>query len=129
MEYLYRQPRSEIYVHGRPARQQVRRLSEPRIYLPSEKQTYVVRKTRDLSPRYIVREGSVSPYVISSGKPLPPRYITNYRSTETPYMVKNKAVIVSNGDTYPRYVTRYQTRQPRLLTALELDLYKVEYVL
>ena len=70
------------------------------------------------SPQYVVRERSRSPYMITNGDSISPRYIS-----ENPYAVKDRNILLSNGNT--RYVSRYQ---PRPLTEMELDMYKVYYI-
>jgi len=59
-------------------------------------------------PRYVTDENII---VTNGHTSLPRRYITDKH-------------IVSNGNTSSRYVA-YEKRGPRLLTAMELDLYKV----
>ncbi|XP_071154383.1 rhomboid-related protein 1-like isoform X1 [Mytilus edulis] len=66
------------------------------------------------SPQYVVRKRSRSPYMITNGDSISPQYIS-----ENPYAVKDRNILLSNGNT--RYVSRYQ---PRPLTEMELDMYK-----
>ena len=126
-EYVIRKSNTLPYVISKDEFASTKYVTKPP-YGYTDRDIIVTNGHRSPPPRYVTDENVI---VTNGYGSLPrPRYVTDENiivangHTSLPRRYITDKHIVSNGNTSSRHVT-YEKRGPRLLTAIELDLYKV----
>lgn len=128
-EYVIRKTNTSPYVISKDEYSSTKYVTKPP-YGYTDRDIIVTNGHRSHPPRYVTDENII---VTNGYRSLPrphPRYVTDENivvangHTSLPRRYITDKHIVSNGNTSSRYIT-YEKRGPRLLTAMELDLYKV----